>query len=239
MGIFLSMIQNQKADADAEYPSGRELCARSHAAVLGRPEPAQSSTARRCSSAASRFRPTIRAPCAASLPCSPAGTGTTPAAAIDSTRAAFTTRTAARIRISGAARATTTIRRGNCRCNRSRHYHDNTSDKQLLVYAGVALPGGVLVHGGDAQTELTAALDNIFNHPNVGPFIAMRLIQRLVTSNPSRPTCSASRRCSTTTASRRARRSAGPSSRRSCSIRKRVTGSGSIRTRSASCASRC
>ena len=29
------------------------------------------------------------------------------------------------------------------------------------------------------------ALDNIFNHPNVGPFICRRLIQHLVTSNPS------------------------------------------------------
>ena len=29
------------------------------------------------------------------------------------------------------------------------------------------------------------ALDNIFHHPNVGPFIAQRLIQHLVTSNPS------------------------------------------------------
>ncbi len=64
-------------------------------------------------------------------------------------------------------------------------YHDNTSDKQLLVYPGVSLPGGVLVHGGDAQTEMTHALDNIFNHPNVGPFIATRLIERLVTSNPT------------------------------------------------------
>jgi len=65
------------------------------------------------------------------------------------------------------------------------HYHDSTSDKQLLVYPGVFLPNGVLPHGGDAQTELTGALDNIFNHPNVGPFIASRLIPRLVTSNPS------------------------------------------------------
>ena len=64
-------------------------------------------------------------------------------------------------------------------------YHDNTSDKQLLVYPGVSLPGGVLVHGGDAHTEMTQALDNIFNHPNVGPFIATRLIERLVTSNPT------------------------------------------------------
>jgi uncharacterized protein (DUF1800 family) len=65
------------------------------------------------------------------------------------------------------------------------HYHDNTSDKQLLNYTGVSLPNGVLAHGGDAQAELTEALDNIFNHPNVGPFIATRLIERLVTSNPS------------------------------------------------------
>ncbi len=65
------------------------------------------------------------------------------------------------------------------------HYHDSTTDKQLLNYAGVSLSNGVLAHGGDAQTELTEALDNIFNHPNVGPFIAMRLIERLVTSNPS------------------------------------------------------
>jgi uncharacterized protein (DUF1800 family) len=64
-------------------------------------------------------------------------------------------------------------------------YHDNTSDKQLLKYANVALLNGVLTHGGDAQAELTAALDNIFHHPNVGPFIATRLIQRLVTSNPT------------------------------------------------------
>jgi uncharacterized protein (DUF1800 family) len=65
------------------------------------------------------------------------------------------------------------------------HYHDSTSDKQLLNYPGVMLPNGVLPHGGDAQTEMTQALDNIFSHPNVGPFIATRLIERLVTSNPA------------------------------------------------------
>lgn len=36
-----------------------------------------------------------------------------------------------------------------------------------------------------AQSDLTAALDNIFQHPNVGPFIGKQLIQHLVTSNPS------------------------------------------------------
>jgi uncharacterized protein (DUF1800 family) len=36
-----------------------------------------------------------------------------------------------------------------------------------------------------AQADLTAALNNIFNHPNAGPFIGKQLIQHLVTSNPS------------------------------------------------------
>ncbi|MGO9513290.1 MAG: DUF1800 domain-containing protein [Steroidobacteraceae bacterium] len=33
--------------------------------------------------------------------------------------------------------------------------------------------------------DLANALDNIFNHPNVGPFLGKQLIQHLVTSNPS------------------------------------------------------
>jgi uncharacterized protein (DUF1800 family) len=36
-----------------------------------------------------------------------------------------------------------------------------------------------------ANASLNAALDNIFNHPNVGPFVGRQLIQHLVTSNPS------------------------------------------------------
>jgi uncharacterized protein (DUF1800 family) len=36
-----------------------------------------------------------------------------------------------------------------------------------------------------AQADLTFALDNIFNHQNVGPFLSKQLIQHLVTSNPS------------------------------------------------------
>lgn len=56
-------------------------------------------------------------------------------------------------------------------------FHD-TGEKRLL--GGVTLPAGQ-----DGQADLDAALDNIANHPNVGPFIAIRLIQRLVTSNPS------------------------------------------------------
>jgi uncharacterized protein (DUF1800 family) len=35
------------------------------------------------------------------------------------------------------------------------------------------------------EQDLANALDDIFNHPNVGPFIGKQLIQHLVTSNPS------------------------------------------------------
>ncbi len=38
---------------------------------------------------------------------------------------------------------------------------------------------------GKAEADLKIALDTLFNHPNVGPFIGRQLIQRLVTSNPS------------------------------------------------------
>ncbi|WP_187313356.1 DUF1800 domain-containing protein [Lysobacter capsici] len=64
-------------------------------------------------------------------------------------------------------------------------YHASAQAKQLLNYTGVSLPGGVLAAGGSGRGDLDAALDNIFQHPNVGPFIGRQLIQRLVTSNPS------------------------------------------------------
>lgn len=38
---------------------------------------------------------------------------------------------------------------------------------------------------GSLQGDLDAAIDNLFNHPNVGPFLGRLLIQRLVKSNPS------------------------------------------------------
>ncbi len=55
--------------------------------------------------------------------------------------------------------------------------------KKLLQYPGAAKPS--LPAGQTAQQDLADALDNIFNHPNVGPFISKQLIQKLVTSNPS------------------------------------------------------
>lgn len=45
---------------------------------------------------------------------------------------------------------------------------------------------GTTIPAGTSGTEsLKIALDTLFNHPNVGPFIGKQLIQRLVTSNPS------------------------------------------------------
>jgi uncharacterized protein (DUF1800 family) len=76
-------------------------------------------------------------------------------------------------------------------------YHDNGTDavndtahKQLLHYDGAAMSAGesspgMLGPGGTAASDLAFALDNIFNHPNVAPFIARQLIMRLATSNPT------------------------------------------------------
>jgi uncharacterized protein (DUF1800 family) len=36
-----------------------------------------------------------------------------------------------------------------------------------------------------ARSDMTAVMDHLANHPNVGPFISKQLIQHLVTSNPS------------------------------------------------------
>ncbi|AKT43026.1 DUF1800 domain-containing protein [Chondromyces crocatus] len=68
-----------------------------------------------------------------------------------------------------------------CECYRnpmvmtaSRHAPE---EKEFL---GVTIPAGT-----DGVTSLEIAIDTLFNHPNVGPFLARQLIQRLVTSNPS------------------------------------------------------
>ena len=56
-------------------------------------------------------------------------------------------------------------------------YH-STLEKRFL---------GTSIAEGQSRTtaDLKVALDTLFNHPNVGPFIGRQLIQRLVTSNPS------------------------------------------------------
>lgn len=55
--------------------------------------------------------------------------------------------------------------------------HD-TGEKTLLN--GQTVPAG-----GDTLADISAAIDIIFNHPNVPPFVSKQLIQRMVTSNPS------------------------------------------------------
>jgi uncharacterized protein (DUF1800 family) len=55
-----------------------------------------------------------------------------------------------------------------------------TSSKKLL--SGTNLPAGQT-----PMQDIDAAMDNIFNHPNVGPFIGKQLIQRLTMSNPQPP----------------------------------------------------
>src|SRR2546423_1682118 len=61
----------------------------------------------------------------------------------------------------------------------------DTASKTLLN--GQVLPA--ITAGQDLRqyktAELNAAIDNIFNNPNTGPFIAKALISQLVTSNPS------------------------------------------------------
>jgi len=56
-------------------------------------------------------------------------------------------------------------------------YHD-TGEKELLN-------GFIVPAGQTPEQDLDAALDNIANHPNVGPFIVKQLISKLITSNPS------------------------------------------------------
>lgn len=63
------------------------------------------------------------------------------------------------------------------------YYHDQGAKTVL----GVELPANnpLLPELNYGTKDVDRALDVIFNHPNVGPFIGKKLIQRLVTSNPS------------------------------------------------------
>ena len=56
-------------------------------------------------------------------------------------------------------------------------YMHSTSEKKFL---GKSISGATT-----GEADLKVALDTLFNHPNVGPFIGRRLIQQLVSSNPT------------------------------------------------------
>lgn len=55
------------------------------------------------------------------------------------------------------------------------------SEKKFL---GVTIPART-VEAGSTNADIQVALDTLFNHPNVGPFVTKQLIQRMVTANPS------------------------------------------------------
>lgn len=58
----------------------------------------------------------------------------------------------------------------------------SVAEKRLFIGTSQAL----VIPANTAPTDgVKMALDTLFNHPNVGPFLARQLIQRLVTSNPS------------------------------------------------------
>ena len=57
---------------------------------------------------------------------------------------------------------------------------DGNHDMTAKTVLGTTIPAGQ-----GAQQDLDAALDVVFNHPNLPPFVARRMIQHLVTSNPS------------------------------------------------------
>ena len=64
--------------------------------------------------------------------------------------------------------------------------------KPMKMYEDWHEPGekellnGMLVPDGQpGMQDVQMALDNLFNHPNVGPFIGRQLIQRLIKSNPT------------------------------------------------------
>lgn len=62
-----------------------------------------------------------------------------------------------------------------------------TGPKQLLSYTTVngSFINGAIPSGQTTDKDIRDAIDNIFYHPNVGPFIGRLLIQRMVKSNPS------------------------------------------------------
>jgi uncharacterized protein (DUF1800 family) len=59
--------------------------------------------------------------------------------------------------------------------------HD-TTQKTLMNYPG-STP--IVPAGQTAEQDMQAALNNVFYHPNVAPFMSKMLIQQLVTSNPT------------------------------------------------------
>ena len=65
-------------------------------------------------------------------------------------------------------------------------YHMHHEIRWFRVFAAFAFACSDLFQSRQALSEVESLLDHLFEHPNTAPFISYRLIQRLVTSNPSR-----------------------------------------------------
>jgi len=82
----------------------------------------------------------------------------------------------------------TTFLGGNAHSDRSitpMIFYPNYHSISSKVFLGVTIPATTAATGATMTSELQIALDTLFNNANVGPFIATRLIQQMVTSNPS------------------------------------------------------
>ena len=74
-----------------------------------------------------------------------------------------------------------TVEVGRTQYARNRMAFDASKHSNLsATFLGVTVPANTL-----GPVALKIALDTLFNHPNVGPYFAKQMIQRLVSSNPS------------------------------------------------------
>ena len=72
--------------------------------------------------------------------------------------------------------------------NTNPRYYDGVMEERPVNHDAAAktlLDGGVAPAGLAMSADLAAAIDSVFRHPNVGPFIGKQLIQKLVTGDPS------------------------------------------------------
>jgi len=74
----------------------------------------------------------------------------------------------------------------------STHQNDMDYTVPMIMYEEEHEPGEkyllngfVIPAGQSGMADIEMAIDHLFNHPNVGPFIARKLIQNMVKSNPS------------------------------------------------------
>ncbi|MBB5057163.1 uncharacterized protein (DUF1800 family) [Granulicella aggregans] len=64
-------------------------------------------------------------------------------------------------------------------------YNPMVAVESAHVTSAKTLLNSTLPAGQTAEQDLDAAIQDVFNHPNVGPFVTKQLIQHLVKSNPS------------------------------------------------------